>query len=100
MEGFLIDALVYLIAGVVAVPLAVRFGMGSVLGYLIAGIIIGPILGFLTDTEDLQHFAEFGVVLMLFLIGLELSPRQLWDMRHKLIGLGGLQVTLTAGLIM
>ena len=99
MEGFLLDALVYLIAAVVAVPLAVRFGMGSVLGYLTAGIIIGPILGLLTDTEDLQHFAEFGVVLMLFLIGLELSPRQLWDMRHKLLGLGGLQVVLTTGLI-
>ena len=99
MEGFLLEALVYLIAAVVAVPLAVRFGMGSVLGYLIAGIVIGPILGLLTDPEDLQHFAEFGVVLMLFLIGLELSPRQLWDMRHKLLGLGGLQVTLTAGLV-
>ncbi|WP_413720783.1 monovalent cation:proton antiporter-2 (CPA2) family protein [Silicimonas sp. MF1-12-2] len=99
MEGFLLDALVYLAAAVVAVPLAVRFGMGSVLGYLIAGIVIGPILGLLTDTEDLQHFAEFGVVLMLFLIGLELSPRQLWDMRHKLFGLGGLQVVLTTGLI-
>jgi CPA2 family monovalent cation:H+ antiporter-2 len=99
MEGFLFDALVYLIAAVVAVPLAVRFGMGSVLGYLIAGIVIGPILGLLTDPEDLQHFAEFGVVLMLFLIGLELSPRQLWDMRHKLLGLGGLQVVLTTGLV-
>lgn len=99
MEGFLLDALVYLTAALVAVPLAVRFGMGSVLGYLVAGIVIGPILGLLTDTEDLQHFAEFGVVLMLFLIGLELSPRQLWDMRHKLLGLGGLQVVLTAGLI-
>lgn len=99
MEGFLIEALVYLTAALVAVPLAVRFGMGSVLGYLIAGIVIGPILGFLTDPEDLQHFAEFGVVLMLFLIGLELSPRQLWDMRNKLLGLGGLQVVLTTGLI-
>ena len=99
MEGFLLDALIYLTAAVVAVPLAVRFGMGSVLGYLIAGIVIGPILGLLTDTEDLQHFAEFGVVLMLFLIGLELSPRQLWDMRHKLLGLGGLQVVLTTSLI-
>lgn len=99
MEGFLLDALIYLFAAVIAVPLAVRFGMGSVLGYLIAGIVIGPVLGLLTDPEDLQHFAEFGVVLMLFLIGLELSPRQLWDMRHKLLGLGGLQVTLTTGLV-
>lgn len=99
MEGFLIDALVYLIAAVIAVPIAVRFGMGSVLGYLVAGVIIGPVLGLLTDTEDLQHFAEFGVVLMLFLIGLELSPRQLWEMRHKLLGLGGLQVVVTTGLV-
>lgn len=99
MESFLLDALIYLVAAVVTVPLAVRFGMGSVLGYLIAGIVIGPILGLLTDTEDLQHVAEFGVVLMLFLIGLELSPRQLWDMRHKLVGLGGLQVVLTTSLI-
>lgn len=99
MEGFLFDALVYLIAAVIAVPIAVRLGMGSVLGYLIAGIVIGPFLGLLTDTEELQHFAEFGVVLMLFLIGLELSPRQLWDMRDKLLGLGGLQVVLTTGLV-
>lgn len=99
MEGFLFDALVYLIAAVVAVPLAVRIGMGSVLGYLIAGIVIGPVLGYLTDTEDLQHFAEFGVVMMLFLIGLELSPRQLWDMRHKFLGLGGLQVVVTVALV-
>lgn len=99
MEGFLIDALVYLAAALIAVPLAVRFGMGSVLGYLVAGIVIGPILGLLTNAEDLQHFAEFGVVMMLFLIGLELSPRQLWDMRHKLLGLGGLQIVLTTALV-
>lgn len=99
MEGFLLDAVLYLVAAVIAVPIAVRFGMGSVLGYLIAGIVIGPVLGLLTDTEDLQHFAEFGVVLMLFLIGLELSPSQLWEMRHKLLGLGGLQVTLTMALV-
>ena len=93
MAGFLFDAVVFLLAAVIAVPIAVRLGLGSVLGYLIAGIVIGPILGLAVETEDLQHFAEFGVVLMLFLIGLELSPRQLWDMKSKLIGLGGLQVT-------
>ena len=90
MEGFLFQALIYLAAAVVAVPLSVRLGLGSVLGYLLAGIIIGPVLGLVAETKDLQHFAEFGVVLMLFLIGLELSPRALWDMRHRLIGLGGL----------
>ncbi|MGB8815325.1 MAG: cation:proton antiporter, partial [Paracoccaceae bacterium] len=71
-----------------------------VLGYLAAGILLGPALGLAgAETKDLQHFAEFGVVMMLFLIGLELDPRTLWDMRHKLLGLGGLQITLTTGLL-
>ena len=100
MEGFLFQGVVYLLAAVIAVPLAVKLGMGSVLGYLFAGIVIGPLLGLVADTEGLQHFAEFGVVLMLFLIGLELSPRALWDMRHRLLGLGSLQILLTTGLIM
>ena len=66
------------------------------LGYLAAGILIGPVFGLVgAETEDLQHFAEFGVVMMLFLIGLELEPRALWDMRHKLIGMGGLQILLS-----
>ena len=93
MNDFLLLATVLLISGVIAVPLATRFGLGSVLGYLIAGIAISPILGFLhVDITSLQHFAEFGVVMMLFLVGLELEPRKLWSMRNKLIGLGGLQV--------
>ena len=99
MEGFLFEAAVYLLTAVIAVPLSVRLGLGSVLGYLLAGIVIGPILGYAGQAEDLQHFAEFGVVLMLFLIGLELTPRALWDMRHRLIGLGGMQILLTAGLV-
>jgi len=100
MESFLLQASIYLGAAVLIVPLAVRLGLGSVLGYLAAGILVGPILGLAgTENEDLQHFAEFGVVMMLFLIGLELEPRALWDMRHKLIGLGGLQVVLTTGAI-
>jgi CPA2 family monovalent cation:H+ antiporter-2 len=66
-----------------------------VLGYLLAGVVIGPGFGLVADTTDLQHFAEFGVVMMLFLIGLELDPRALWDMRHRLIGLGGFQVIIT-----
>ncbi|WP_136442664.1 monovalent cation:proton antiporter-2 (CPA2) family protein [Pacificoceanicola onchidii] len=95
MDTFLLQASVFLAAAVIAVPVAARLGLGSVLGYLIAGLIIGPGLGIVADTEDLRHFAEFGVVMMLFLIGLELEPRALWDMRHRLIGLGGLQITMT-----
>jgi monovalent cation:proton antiporter-2 (CPA2) family protein len=97
VTGYFIQAFIYLCAAVIAVPLAKRFGLGSVLGYLIAGIIIGPVVGLVGDeTITLQHFAEFGVVMMLFLVGLELEPRMLWSMRHRLFGLGGLQVTLTA----
>jgi monovalent cation:H+ antiporter-2, CPA2 family len=100
MENFLFQATLYLIAMVVAVPLATRAGLGSVLGYLIAGILIGPVFGFSgSEMNDLQHFAEFGVVMMLFLIGLELEPRALWAMRDKLIGLGGAQVILTMGAV-
>lgn len=101
MDGFIVQALIYLAAAVVAVPLAVRLGLGSVLGYIAAGIFIGPVLGVVgAETTDLQHFAEFGVVLMLFLIGLELDPKTLWEMRHKLLGLGGLQIVLTMGAVM
>ncbi len=96
MENFLLQATIYLGAAVIAVPLAARLGLGSVLGYLLAGIVIGPVTGLVgTESQDIQHFAEFGVVMMLFLIGLELEPRTLWDMRKRLIGLGGLQVVLT-----
>jgi len=95
MGEFLFLASVFLLAAVIAVPIAARLGLGSVLGYLLAGVAIGPGLGLVADTTDLQHFAEFGVVMMLFLIGLELEPRALWDMRHRLIGLGGLQVGIT-----
>ncbi len=100
MEGFLYQAFIYLTAAVVAVPIAKRLGLGSVLGYLIAGVVIGPVLGLVGDTQDLQHFAEFGVVMMLFIVGLELEPRALWDMRAKLLGLGGLQVGLTTVVVM
>ncbi|MFK7835332.1 MAG: cation:proton antiporter [Sulfitobacter sp.] len=101
MEGFLFQATIYLAAAVIAVPIASRLGLGSVLGYLAAGILIGPLLGLVgSETKDLQHFAEFGVVVMLFLIGLELEPRALWDMRHRLLGLGGLQVGISAAALM
>jgi monovalent cation:proton antiporter-2 (CPA2) family protein len=97
MTGYLIDAFVYLLAAVVAVLLTKRLGLGSVLGYLIAGVVIGPVVGLVGDeTEALQHVAEFGVVMMLFLVGLELEPRTLWNLRDRLLGLGGLQVLLTA----
>lgn len=102
MEGFLFQATVFLAAAVIAVPIAARLGLGSVLGYLAAGIIIGPFFGLVGghETEELQHFAEFGVVMMLFIIGLELEPRALWDMRHRLIGLGGLQIGITTLAVM
>ena len=100
MTGYFIQAFIYLCAAVIAVPLAKRFGLGSVLGYLIAGVIIGPVVGLVgEETQTLQHFAEFGVVMMLFLIGLELEPRMLWSMRNRLLGLGGLQVVLSAAAI-
>ncbi len=100
MQHFLLEASIFLAAAVIAVPIAARMGLGSVLGYLLAGLVIGPGLGLVAETEDLQHFAEFGVVMMLFLIGLELEPRALWDMRHRLVGLGGLQIALTTAAVM
>lgn len=101
MTDFLLLAFIFLIAGVVSVPLATRFGLGSVLGYLIAGIAISPVLALLhVDVVSLQHFAEFGVVMMLFLVGLELEPKMLWSMRARLLGLGGGQVALTALVVM
>lgn len=99
MTGLLFQATVYLAAAVIAVPLAARLGLGSVLGYLAAGLIVGPVMGIVVDTEDVRHFAEFGVVMMLFLIGLELEPRALWDMRHRVLGLGVMQIVLTATII-
>jgi monovalent cation:H+ antiporter-2, CPA2 family len=100
MESFLFQASLYLLAMVVAVPIASRLGLGSVLGYLTAGIVIGPVFGFVgSETANIQHFAEFGVVMMLFLIGLELEPKALWAMRDKLIGLGGMQIAATVAVV-
>lgn len=96
MTDFLLIAFVILVAGVVAVPLASRLGLGSVLGYLLAGMALSPALNALgVDIEALQVFAEFGVVMMLFVIGLEIEPKKLWEMRGNLLGLGGGQVLLT-----
>lgn len=101
MTEFLLLSFIFLIAGVIAVPIASRLGLGSVLGYLIAGIAISPLLSLLgVDVVSIQHFAEFGVVMMLFLVGLELEPKLLWSMRTKLLGLGGGQVVLTTLAIM
>lgn len=100
MTDYLLLIFMFLIAGVIAVPLATRFGLGSVLGYLIAGMILSPALTlFGVDIIAVQHFAEFGVVMMLFLVGLELEPKLLWEMRSKLLGLGGLQVSGTAAAV-
>jgi len=98
MEGnFLFQAMIYLGAAVLFVPLAKRLGLGSVLGYLLAGIVIGPFLmGFIGEEgQDIMHFAEFGVVMMLFLVGLELEPALLWRLKMPILGLGGLQVLIT-----
>lgn len=101
MIDFLLLAFIFLIAGVVAVPIATRLGLGSVLGYLIAGVVISPMLALLNvDVISIQHFAEFGVVMMLFLVGLELEPKRLWEMRGRLLGLGGGQIGLTAAAVM
>jgi glutathione-regulated potassium-efflux system ancillary protein KefC len=87
------NALVYLAAAVVAVPIARRFGLGAVLGYLLAGIAIGPWgLRLVIEVGDILHFSEFGVVLLLFMIGLELEPKRLWAMRRPIFGWGGAQV--------
>lgn len=97
-EDFFVQAFVYLVAAVLSVPIAKRLGLGSVLGYLIAGVMIGPfVLGFVGNdrSDDVMHFAEFGVVMMLFLVGLELQPALLWRLRLPILGLGGLQVALT-----
>lgn len=100
-SGFFAQAFIYLMAAVLAVPLARRLGLGSALGYLIAGVAIGPfVLGFIgPEGQDVMHFAEFGVVLMLFLVGLELEPRVLWRMRVPILGLGGSQVLITAAAV-
>ncbi|MGI9316492.1 MAG: monovalent cation:proton antiporter-2 (CPA2) family protein [bacterium] len=96
-HGLMFNMVVYLSAAVIAVPVFARLGLGSVLGYLVAGVCIGPFgLGLISNVEDILHFSEFGVVLLLFLIGLELEPRKLWNMRRPILGTGGLQVLMSA----
>lgn len=96
MDSFLVLATIFLSAMVLAVPVARRAGLGSVLGYLFAGIFVGQVIGLVGHgVHEIREFAEFGVVMLLFVIGLEMKPRTLWEMRDKLIGLGGLQLSLT-----
>lgn len=99
-SDFLVQATIYLSSAIFLVPLFKKLGLGSVLGYLIAGILIGPYaLKLIPDPEHVLHFAEFGVVLMLFLVGLELESQKIWELRKILFGLGGLQVLSTVGLV-
>ena len=100
-SDFLAQSTVFLAAAVICVPLAKRVGLGSVLGYLIAGMLIGPfVIGFIGEEgSDIMHFAEFGVVIMLFLIGLELEPEKLWRLRKQILGIGMTQVVATALII-
>ncbi|MGB5276335.1 MAG: glutathione-regulated potassium-efflux system protein KefC [Gammaproteobacteria bacterium] len=99
-HSLLFNAFVYLSAAVIAVPISKRLGFGAVLGYLLAGVVIGP-WGFrlIREAEDILHFAEFGVVLLLFVIGLELNPRRLWEMRKPILGLGAAQVIITTSIL-
>src|SRR5689334_19721113 len=90
---FMTEALVYLAVAVLMVPLFSLTGLGSVLGYLAGGCLIGPhLIGVVTDVDTIMHFAEFGVVLMLFMIGLELDLQRLWSMRRQVFGGGALQL--------
>jgi len=100
LPTWLANSLIYLSAAVIAVPLARAVGLGSIIGYLGAGIAIGPWgLGLVTNAPDILHFAEFGVVLMLFLVGLELEPQRLWNLRRPIFGWGTAQVLSCAALV-
>ncbi len=101
MHSTMIQLLTLAMAAVVFVPLFRRVGLGAILAYLVAGVIIGPdMFGFITDTQDILHFSELGVVFLLFVIGLELAPSKLWSMRHAIFGLGTLQVVVSGVLLM
>src|SRR5580765_1478123 len=98
--AWLTNSLIYLGAAVFAVPLSRFLGLGSIIGYLAAGIAIGPWgLGLVSNVQDILHFAEFGVVLMLFLVGLELEPRRLWSLRRPIFGWGSVQLLGSAALV-
>lgn len=100
MENFLLQLFIFLVSAAIAVPIAKKLRLGSVLGYLIAGIMIGPFgVSLIHDVEEVMHFTEFGVVMMLFLVGLELKPSMLWQMRMPILGMGGAQVIVSSALI-
>jgi glutathione-regulated potassium-efflux system ancillary protein KefC len=99
-HGLLFQVFVFLTAMVLSVPLSARLGLGSVVGYLIAGVVIGPqVFGLISDVNAILHFSEFGVVILMFLIGLELSPRRLWDMRRSIVAVGLVQVLATTAVL-
>jgi len=102
MEGqtLLTAGVIYLVAAVVVVPIAARLGIGAVLGYLVAGIAIGPWgLGFISDVDEILHFSELGVVFLMFIIGLELNPAKLWALRRSIFGVGAAQVLVSAAIL-
>jgi glutathione-regulated potassium-efflux system ancillary protein KefC len=100
MTKLLIDVVIFLIAALIAVPIATRLGFGAVLGYLVAGIMIGPwVLGLVTDVDAILHFSELGIVLMMFVIGLEMRVELLWAMRRSIFGYGAMQMALCAAVL-
>ncbi|HCU0462595.1 TPA: cation:proton antiporter, partial [Klebsiella pneumoniae] len=99
-SDLLLAGVLFLFAAVIAVPLASRLGIGAVLGYLLAGIAIGPWgLGFISDVDEILHFSELGVVFLMFIIGLELNPAKLWRLRSSIFGVGAAQVMLSAAIL-
>ena len=97
MNSLILNSIIYLLAAVIVVPIAKQFKLGSIVGYIFSGILIGPfVLGFISDQKEVHTFAEFGIIMMLFLIGLEIRPSELWLMRKKFIRYGVLQILLTA----
>jgi monovalent cation:proton antiporter-2 (CPA2) family protein len=100
MEKLLIDVVIFLASALIAVPLAIRVGLGSVLGYLVAGVMIGPwVLRLVTDVHAILHFSELGIVLMMFVIGLEMRVDMLWSMRQTIFGYGAMQMALCAAVL-
>ena len=97
MNSLILNSIIYLLAAVIVVPIAKQFKLGSIVGYIFSGILIGPfVLGFISDQKEVHTFAEFGIIMMLFLIGLEIRPSELWSMRKKFIRYGVFQILLTA----